>query len=713
MPGGVDESWLVPDCTEVRQLGAGATGRVILARRGEADDLVVIKYLSRDLVGGADAATTKRIRSELSSLVGMRDPNVVRVDEVISSPAGGDIAVAMEAVDGATLRTLLSARSLAPEAGLALLRGSLLGLAAVHERGVVHRDHKPDNVLVDPAGQCRLINAGIPAPADDADPHEGTTAYRAPELWRGALASPASDVYAAAVTFFECLTGHQPFHDAAGELRGLHESVGVPLDDLPEPVRPLVERAMAKDPEDRYSDARSFAAALDAVAGKAYGPQWLERGTRSLADAAEIALSAQPLLARGGFGASADGAAGRPWWKRRRTQLAAAGIVAVVAVVLVLVLNGGGGKQEVRKPFDQALAALAKAPGVRYQDHDRITGYYDVTVTATGERFGYQGETADFSGKVDQALVTVGGQDFLSFKNDPVTKGWAYDPGGDEKNMGPMLKTYVTPGKLAAELTRALSQRPRLPDAGDKKAAAVTVNGTPAWQADTVDGYLYVTQSAPYRVLRWEPPNTATVQKVLKGNPTAPQPRSLEAHTPLSDSLGMDLTPITDTTRVYGTVIEDTRSLTTAEVGASVQIIEKSGGGSNVRCSHEGCRVNEVFSGPVFNATSKVYALSKVYIELKVGSITTGGEQVGGCSSGRQPYPLAGHTLAGKLTCNNAQAGATFDKVSAQNQDVANANGHSTFWDYADDIHLHVYVFSPADIDQLVAKEQHELQSHG
>jgi hypothetical protein len=368
----------------------------------------------------------------------------------------------------------------------------------------------------------------------------------------------------------------------------------------------------------------------------------------------------------------------------------------------------------VRTPFVQALAALEKAPGVRYQDHDKYAGYLDVTVTATHERFGKLGESADFSDKDARALVSVGGRDYLNYLNDPALKGWIYEPDDDEKNMGPSLEPYLPPAQLAAALTSALSQRPRLPVVGDKAAAAVTVNGTPAWRADTVTGYLYVTQSAPYRVLRWEPPSLDTAVAALNANPTGPKPRSIEADAPLTDSLGMDLTPSTDAAQLYGTVIQDTKDVATATAGASVQILQQNDGASQVGCSHTGCHVDVAFSGPVYNAKTAAYALGTVYIDLTVGSISTGGQQVGGCTSGPQPFQLTGGTLAGRLTCDNPQAGPAFDEANARNQAAANASGGtSEFSDYADDINLNVYVLTGADIDQLVAKEQHELQSLG
>ncbi|MFE7931322.1 serine/threonine-protein kinase [Streptomyces sp. NPDC057456] len=702
-------NWLAPGFTEIRELGVGTTGRTTLARDDETGDLVAIKYLSAHLTD--DTAVAERIRRETALVTGVRDPNVVRIDAVLDSPGGEDVALVMEAVDGPTLRALLAARRLLPEAALALFRGSLLGLAVLHGQGVMHRDVMPDNVLIDAARQGKLINIGIPVPADE-DAAEGTAAYRAPELWHGRPASPGSDMYAAAVTFVECLTGVTPFRaDSTDELRALHESAPPPLDDVPEPLRPLLERALSKDPRERYSDARAFAADLETAAAAAYGPGWLEQGVLALTDAAVVMTS--PLLPDAGTGSAAR----RPGWarldtRRRKVLAAVAGAVVVLLLALLLVDGGIGEPATVRKPFDQALAALAKSPGVWYQDQKLYGAYFDATVTATGEKHGTMGGSKDASGKTDQAFMTIGGRDYTSFKNDPDFREWTYNPVEDQKHTAPALKPYLTPAELAATLKKALGWQPRLPEVGDKKAAAVTVNGTRAWKADTVNGFIYVTQSAPHRLLRWEPPGVDTLHGTLKGATAMPQlPRSIEAKTPLSDSRGMDVTPVTDAGSLYATVIENTKALADATTGYSVGIVQQNSGASGVSCSSSGCHVNVAFSGPVSNSTAKVYALDTVYVELTVGSITIGGQQVGGCTSGRQPYELTGKTLTGKLTCDNPDAGAAYDAASAASQDRANASGHDSFWAMADDIDLVVHPLSNAEVVRLVAKVQSELQS--
>ena len=164
-----------------------------------------------------------------------------------------------------TLREILTHQGgTTAEAALVVLQGSLLGLAAAHQRGVVHRDYKPENVLVNGDGVSKLTDFGIAARTGDRPIPAGTMLYAAPEQMAGGRAGPASDVYSATATFYECLTGRPPF---SGRNRQLlvrqHRSEPVPLDPVPEPLRPLVAAGMAKDPWRRPADAIALVTELE------------------------------------------------------------------------------------------------------------------------------------------------------------------------------------------------------------------------------------------------------------------------------------------------------------------------------------------------------------------------------------------------------------------------------------------------------------------
>jgi serine/threonine-protein kinase len=284
--------WNVPGFTELRALGSGNFGEVVLARHDGSGTLVAIKYLRQNLL--SDAEFTEAFRSEAAVLATVNDPHVVRLYEYIESPQGA--AIVMELVDGVCLREILTHQgATTAEAALVVLQGSLLGLAAAHRRGVVHRDYKPGNVLVNGDGDSKLTDFGIAARAGDSPIPAGTMVYAPPEQFGGTPASPASDVYAATATFYECLVGRPPFTGDSGErLLYQHLAEPVPLEPVPEPLRPLVAAGMAKDPGDRPTDGSTFVAELKAIAAGAYGRDWHQRGRSHLGEAALLLAALWP-----------------------------------------------------------------------------------------------------------------------------------------------------------------------------------------------------------------------------------------------------------------------------------------------------------------------------------------------------------------------------------------------------------------------------------
>ncbi|GAA4520939.1 serine/threonine-protein kinase [Nonomuraea ferruginea] len=350
--------WSAPGYTEITQLGAGASGRVVLAAHEETGVKVAIKYLSERL--RHDPAALGRFRSEARLLTTLRDPNVATLWEYIQDPQGA--AIVMELVNGVPLRALL--RESGPtgaEAALVVLKGSLLGLAGAHALGLVHRDYKPENVIVRDDGHSKLVDFGIAVKQGQATRAEGTPPYMAPELWSGEPATPATDVYAATAVFFECLTGHRPYRSPEPSVLGYqHLHAPVPVDDAPEPVRELIRRGLAKSPADRPAGAEAFVAEVEEVARAAYGDDWEERGRRRLAglvfllalllpEPAEPAPQVTTTLARTVFRAA----------PRKAVRVAmAGGLAAVVAAAVVVVAVN----RETPTRLEPVAAAPSEAP---------------------------------------------------------------------------------------------------------------------------------------------------------------------------------------------------------------------------------------------------------------------------------------------------------------------------------------------------------------
>jgi serine/threonine-protein kinase len=337
-------AWTVPGYTEERELGRGASGRVVSAVHDASGRRVAIKYLATRLF--RDPRFLDGFREEAEVLRSLDVPQVVRLFDYVEAPGEG-AAIVMELVNGVSLHQMITRQgSTSPESALVVLKGSLLGLASAHQLGIVHRDYKPENVLVDGAGDSKLTDFGIAVKAGKKAPAAGTPLYMAPEQWNGAPATPATDIYAATAVFFECLTGKTPFSGRPGQLAMQHETAAVPIALVDEPLQALIERGMAKDPRDRPPNAMEFVAELNWVADQAYGPDWEERGRGDLARRAAALL----LLLLGG----AAGAAGGSFTvtllgamaRRKKSVIAgvAVGIfAAIAATTTVYALQGNNG----------------------------------------------------------------------------------------------------------------------------------------------------------------------------------------------------------------------------------------------------------------------------------------------------------------------------------------------------------------------------------
>ncbi|MCZ4514814.1 serine/threonine-protein kinase [Streptomyces sp. ActVer] len=363
-------TWAVPGYTESLELGSGASGRVVLAVHEGTGIAVAVKYLSESLY--TRPGFVHDFRAEARLLAGLNSPYVTGLYEYVESPDGA--AIVMELVDGVSLRSLLTAQSpLEPEAALVILKGSLLGLADAHRLGVVHRDYKPENVLVSSDGTSKLVEFGIAVTTGESAGVAGTPAYMAPEQWTGAPASPAGDVYAATATFFECLTGHKPYPaDNLAELALRHVDSPVPAEDVPEAVRSLVRRGLAKSPEARPSHAAAFVADLEAAAVAGYGHEWEERGRGRLSALAALLLLRSPV--RSGPETTTDtartvlrpAAGGGGGWARTWRPTRPGVLVSAAAALLAIVLAYGVPRND-GQAADQAAEAFATTsaqPGV-------------------------------------------------------------------------------------------------------------------------------------------------------------------------------------------------------------------------------------------------------------------------------------------------------------------------------------------------------------
>ncbi|HRG95852.1 MAG TPA: serine/threonine-protein kinase [Polyangiaceae bacterium] len=299
--------------TIVEALGEGAMGVVYLAHDPELDRDVALKVLR---ARGSQTASERLVR-EAQAMAKIAHPNVVAVYDV--GRLGDAVHIAMEHVRGQTLRAWLREVRPASER-VAVVVAAGRGLAAAHEAGLVHRDFKPENVLVGADGRARVTDFGLArlgegagqaaptSPAPDAEDTQaaltqtgallGTPAYMAPEQWRGEAATASTDQFAFAIVLFEALAGRRPFEgSSAAELREAASGAPTFPDASPElgRLRAVLTRALSAAPEARFASMHELLAAVAA----ALAPARPSRTGRVLAALAVVgALVTLVLVAR-------------------------------------------------------------------------------------------------------------------------------------------------------------------------------------------------------------------------------------------------------------------------------------------------------------------------------------------------------------------------------------------------------------------------------
>jgi serine/threonine-protein kinase len=261
----------------VSAIATGGMGEVWRARDRVLDRIVAAKVLRSEYTG--DPSFLARFRNEARHTAALTHPNIASVydyGETTDETGTQQLAfLVMEYVEGQPLHTILHDEGRLPvDWTLHVLAQSAEGLSAAHRAGVVHRDIKPGNLLVRPDGVVKLTDFGI-AQARDATPLTktgmvvGTAQYLSPEQAQGMEVTAASDVYSLGVVGYECLSGVRPF-DGASQVAIALAHINRPPPplpaDIPPAVRLLVERALAKDPADRFPDGAAFAEAVQRVA---------------------------------------------------------------------------------------------------------------------------------------------------------------------------------------------------------------------------------------------------------------------------------------------------------------------------------------------------------------------------------------------------------------------------------------------------------------
>ncbi len=266
----------IAGCDIIDVLGQGGMGRVYRAVHEGLGKEVAVKVLNVSLV--MNSTFVDRFLREARAAAQLDHPNVVRI--LNAGEEAGRHFIVMEMVSGENLRLRLARdqRLERPEA-LRIITGVAHALAAAHELGLVHRDIKPDNIMIDEHGAVKVADFGLARHVANAGEITGegvacgTPPYMSPEQIGGQAVDGRSDLYSLGIVLYECLAGRRPFtaHDLLGWLACHTQLEPEPLrrhlQDLPDEVEGLVSRLLSKRPEDRYADAHELLTDLQFLGG--------------------------------------------------------------------------------------------------------------------------------------------------------------------------------------------------------------------------------------------------------------------------------------------------------------------------------------------------------------------------------------------------------------------------------------------------------------
>jgi len=273
-------SKVLPPCVIMGRLGRGGMGAVYRARHLNLAIDVAVKVLKPQLVSD-DPTFVQRFKREGQSAAAISHQNVIRVFDVAEHAELHYII--MELVVGETARQRVDRRKQLPvDEAMQILLESANGLGAAHALGIVHRDIKPDNLLISHDGKLKVADLGLAKPTmggggaslmSTANQVMGTPAYMPPEQWESPAVGPAADVWALGATAWFLLAGRDAFDSRDGNYpRVMKQIVLQPFPDLrqlrsdvPDAVIAVLAKATAKEAKDRYADANEFAAAIEAL----------------------------------------------------------------------------------------------------------------------------------------------------------------------------------------------------------------------------------------------------------------------------------------------------------------------------------------------------------------------------------------------------------------------------------------------------------------
>jgi eukaryotic-like serine/threonine-protein kinase len=290
----------------LRKLGSGGMADVYLAEDEELGRRIAIKVLNDR--HASDEQFVERFRREAKNAAGLSHPNIVQIYD--RGEAEGTYYIAMEFLEGSTLKqAAVDRRPLPVDEAIGYARQILTALRFAHRKGIVHRDIKPHNALIDDDGRVKVTDfgiarAGAASQMTEAGSIIGTAQYLSPEQARGGVIDHRSDLYSVGVVLYELLTGTVPFTgDTPVEIAMKHlsqvpEPPSAKRPDLPRALDQVVLRALAKDPDERYGSAEEMDAELARVAEGLPVTQETAEAATAVLSGAGVTDTAQTAIAR-------------------------------------------------------------------------------------------------------------------------------------------------------------------------------------------------------------------------------------------------------------------------------------------------------------------------------------------------------------------------------------------------------------------------------
>ena len=268
---------VIGDCEILSEIGEGGMGVIYRARQISLDRMVAVKILSDRLAG--DPTFVDRFQREAKAIARLNHPNIlavylVGVEQSVPSVGGGIHYMIMELVDGRNLSEVLEEKGLLPVGeALDIVQQAARGLKCAHDAGIIHRDVKPDNVMIGRNGSVKVSDFGLAKELEQSltstDAVMGTPAYMSPEQCDGKRLDGRSDLYSLGGTFYRLITGRLPFEaETAMSMmyRHKHEPLVPPADavsTVPGVVSDIIVRMMMKRPEERHQTMDEVIVALE------------------------------------------------------------------------------------------------------------------------------------------------------------------------------------------------------------------------------------------------------------------------------------------------------------------------------------------------------------------------------------------------------------------------------------------------------------------